>query len=144
MSEQIAKQPHRWQPGQSGNPRGRKPGPQTLASALREEFPIEELRRAAREMMNSSNEDVRFKTLLHIFDRCHGKVADKLEVGGPGTLDDAIARAEELTDAQLEELVEIDRRKAAILGGHRVQDPKVLDGGVMLLPAPVARAVEEP
>lgn len=123
---------------------GRPRRPPTLAAALREAFPVERLVKIAEEMMLSSNEDVRFKTLLQILDRCHGKVAEKIELGPPGSLDDDRAAAAQLTDAQLDALEELDRKRDAILAAGRVQNPKVLDGGSVLSPTTVALATAIP
>jgi hypothetical protein len=115
-----------------------------LAAALRDAFPVERLVAIAGEMLMSSSEDVRVKAWLTVMERAHGKVADKLELAPAHTYDEDRAAAAQLTDEQLERLEELDRQRDAILASkedNRVQNPKVLDGGVALLPVPVARAL---
>jgi hypothetical protein len=129
----------------SPNPRGRPKGPATLAAALREAFPVQRLVKIAEEMMLSSNEDVRFKTLLQILDRCHGKVADKLELGPPGSLDEESDPADGYTLDELRAMKAIEEARAARRAlENRDQNPKVLDGGSVLSPTTVALVVAIP
>jgi hypothetical protein len=102
---------------------------------------VERLVAIAGEMLMSSSEDVRVKAWLTVMERAHGKVADKLELAPAHTYDEDRAAAAQLSDEQLERLEELDRQRDAILDGNRVQNPKVLDGGVTLLPGPVAMAL---
>lgn len=125
----------------SPNPRGRPKGPHTLAAALRDAFPIEKLVEIANEMLMSSSEDVRMKAWLTIMERAHGKVADKLELGPPGSIDAEDVRADSYTLEELREMEAIEARRAARLAiENRDQNPKVLDGGLKLLPIAVAHA----
>jgi hypothetical protein len=55
--------PHRWQRGVSGNPSGRKPGPWTLARAVREAWPPERLVELASELAASADESIRMRAL---------------------------------------------------------------------------------
>lgn len=93
----------------------------TLAAALRDAFPIERLVKIAEEMIASESDDVRFRTLMQILDRTHGKVSDKLEVGPAGSMSelDEDAAADLLSDAELDELDRLDDAKQAILDRAR-------------------------
>ncbi len=140
MQESNAPGPNRRggvRPG-AGRPR-RAP---TLAGALREAFPVERLVRIAEDMIASESDEVRFRTLMQIFDRCHGKVSDKLEIGPPGTLTDVDedTLADQLTLDELDALDRLDEQRAKILdvARQRVPDPLGSDEEVLLLPAGVA------
>lgn len=103
----------------------------TLSAALREAFPIDRLVAIAEDMIGAESDEVRFRTMVQIWERAHGKVSDKLELGPPGSLDEADEDviAEMLTDAELDELDRLDEQRAKVLERARDRD------GSLLLPA---------
>jgi predicted HAD superfamily Cof-like phosphohydrolase len=107
---------------------GRPKRAPTLAAALRDAFPVERLVEIAEKMIASDSDEVRFRTLMQIFDRCHGKVADKLELSrGDDAEPNEDQFADQMTDAELDALDELDARKAEILAAAR--DRRALPAG---------------
>jgi len=99
--------PHRWAPGESGNRAGRKPGPHSLARAVREAWPTDRLVALASTLAESEDEGVRMRALEWLSDRGHGKaptVIDATVSQGAPQLDSERVLSR-LSDGALHELL---------------------------------------
>ncbi len=76
-----SKQPHRWKPGESGNPSGKAIGTVSLTSAIKAKF-REEGTQALLEAIDRLIADGNVAMLTEIWNRLDGKVSDKLEMHG--------------------------------------------------------------
>jgi len=123
MSEQetqVRRPPHRWQPGTSGNPRGRPPKGSALTDAIRAKVDPAELVAIALDLARSGeNESTRIAALAWLRDSGYTKPAERHEIA-PGSCDDADdADLDGLSVAQLRALHEAERfyeeRRALIL-----------------------------
>jgi hypothetical protein len=111
--------------GTSGNPAGRLPVGQTLASALRDRLPVEKLVEVAETLLASDDESIRFKTLQLVFDRAHGKVLTTVEVTGEmSPAQSALLAALQLTpEDRRRRFAELDAEdQAALEAGPLVDD----------------------
>ncbi len=73
------KTPHRWQPGQSGNPSGRPKLPPDVRAAA-QAHTIEAIATLYDVMKNSSRDNDRVSAATALLDRAHGKPAQSLDV----------------------------------------------------------------
>lgn len=71
-------------PGQSGNPKGAPRKSLSLAEALRQRFPVEELLEVAAGLLASEDDNVRLKTLTLVWDRMFGKAPTVVEIASTG------------------------------------------------------------
>lgn len=98
------------------NPRGRKPLGTSLSAAMRARFPVDKIVDLAADLAeHAESEQVRLAALQMINDRAWGKVTERHEVttGAPDQDEDL----SHLTDAQLAQLEEIERRRDALIAG---------------------------
>jgi hypothetical protein len=112
--------PHRWGPGQSGNPRGRprRPEEQRLAPLLREKIPIERMVAKAEALVDSANESLSLQALQFVAQYAGHKPADKHEIGPPAPPDEDTSVC---TDEELLRLDELETERAAILERARIR-----------------------
>ena len=141
MSDQTPTQPepkprpaHLWKPGQSGNPKGRPRSGLAFAERVRERIDPDlvidlALRVAADETISAER---RLEALLPLIDRGFIK---------PPTTIAARVETTDMTPRRDWQTVPLEERRALLESIRRVRDPKVLDGGVALLPMPVALAL---
>ena len=124
----------RFGPGNKGNPKGRPRSGLAFAERVRERIDPDlvidlALRVAADETISAER---RLEALLPLIDRGFIK---------PPTTIAARVETTDMTPRRDWATVPLEERRALLESIRRVRDPKVLDGGVALLPPPVALAV---
>ena len=113
----------------SNNPNGRPRGPNTLARAVREAWPVERLVELASQLAASEDDSIRLRALEWLSARGHGAVPQVVDLhasAGPRE-DDGF---EDMTADELR--AAIDERRALLLGAgrddsHRSNEPKTPD-----------------
>lgn len=123
--------PGSWRPGVSGNPKGRPRKGNALTESIQAGCDPDELREIALKLARSAeNESTQIAALNWLRDSGYTRPAEKHEIGPAGSMDDDDdALAELLTDAQLDQLDELDRRRAEIL--EAASRSRILDSGAL-------------
>ena len=67
-----------WEPGQSGNPRGRPKKENCITDLLKQKLPPDEFAQIVADHVRKGNESI----IKHVYDRIEGKVPDKHELTG--------------------------------------------------------------
>lgn len=109
--------PASWSAGRSGNPRGRPPKGSALTDAIRAKVSPDELVAIALDLArNGEAESTRLGALNWLRDSGYTRPAERHEIASvaPEDLEDE-ALAEQLTDAELDALDELEQQRAAIL-----------------------------
>jgi hypothetical protein len=89
---------------------------------VRASFPVERLIAMAEELAASESEDTRKWALTWLSERGHGKVADKMELGPAGSMqDDDDELADSMTLEELDALDRLDEQRARILDAARAR-----------------------
>lgn len=111
-----------WSKGQSGNPKGRPKGGNTLAAAIRRKVDPDELvEEVMRTMKETTSEATRMACVKFLTEWSESKPAQKLEVGHAGEF-------EQLSDADLQAEIElVDKELAQLADGD---DDGAENGGI--------------
>ncbi|MCW5803461.1 MAG: hypothetical protein KIT31_13840 [Deltaproteobacteria bacterium] len=127
LAAQPARAPHRWKPGQSGNPKGRPPKGSALAEAIRRRVDPDELAQIALGLARSGeSESTRIAALNWLATAGYVKPAERHEiaVARAGDDDDFERSLDGLSLEQLEQLEQLERhleeRRAEIIAGRAV------------------------
>lgn len=126
--EQPKRGPHRWKPGQSGNPKGRPRRGHALSEAVRAGADPAELVTIALDLARAADsEATRIAALTWLRDSGYQRPAERHEIAAVAADDDDLDLSA-LTVDQLRELADLERRRDAILAAA---DPVVSTGGII-------------
>lgn len=80
-----------WQPGQSGNPRGKPKANAELEALFRESAPVAAER--LHDLLHSNDEEVALKAAIYVTNRVLGTPKEHVDVGAAGDLATFLAKA---------------------------------------------------
>ncbi len=141
MADQENKRPgapHRWAPGQSGNPKGRPRKGNALVDLIQARDPTSIMVEKALHLLEwSKSEQVQIECLRWLRDSGYNKPAERHEVAAVGADDDADEDLDGLDASQLRELMDLENAhenaRRALLARRADNGPR--DTGVTVLPA---------
>jgi hypothetical protein len=112
MTDQEKRGPHRWRPGESGNPKGRPPKGSALTDAIRAKVDPDELVEIALHLArNGEVESTWLGALNWLRDSGYTRPAEKHEIA-MGAADDVVD--EDLSALSVEQLRDLESKRAAI------------------------------
>lgn len=140
MSEQRNKSgaPHRWAPGQSGNPKGRPRKGNALVDLIQARDPTPIMVEKAMHLLEwSKSEQVQIECLRWLRDSGYNKPAERHEVSAVVADEDDDPSLDGLDASQLRELMDLElaheERRRALLARRADNGP--CDTGTTLMPA---------